>query len=762
MTDSKDTTTQALPTPSAGPRMLHVPVTSIARSLTNPRKTFDPAKLQELADSIAASGVHQPILLRPLPASRLEDTLRDARAQKQPAPEYELVAGERRWRACQLANVVEVPAMIRPMTDAQALEAQVIENLQREDVTELEEAEGYQILMETVGINADEVGQRISKSRSYVYARLKILELCEAGRQALREGKLDFSSGLYIARIPNELLQIKALEWAMQTTHLGERMSARTVQDHVRRNFMLDLEHAKFDREDANLCPSAGSCKACPKRTGANPDMFADVKSADVCTNPPCYHAKEDAHAFQLRERSQAMGAEIITGREAKALIPSAYSGSIDGFVRLDVAADSPIKGKPLRTVVSKAMEQAGIVPTLIENPHAKNELIAVVRTEQAAELLKMAGKADAEAQLREEAKHDEQAKARQDAKDTAEKIARDWRATLAARTIQLFCNGEPGNDADHAGEQAVTQYVIGTLNKETATRLCKIFGLGTVAPIDALRDYAAEHKVPMSIATSVLLLRDSEYMPWLETVPQAKPANALLLKMAELCKVDASAVQAEVQANHRATKATDSATKPAAPNADLPLTPAAHTHKGAGGGKAKGKNQQGPAALASGGGKKLTADAAAASIAAALQALPGEPELGAAAAAQSNIAEPVAADAAQALPPSVKLKASKLAMPSATTPAAAGTGESVNDGPDRADTNTGAATKKALTPEELLANRVIVLPSATGKGQKIYIGDEGTVVAIIGPEAVDVSFPGPKGCKPVRIGFHVTELELV
>lgn len=86
-------------TTGAGPRMAHVAVHSIAPSLTNPRKHFDAAKLQELADSIAASGVHQPILLRPLPAARLEDTLREARAQKRPAPEYELVAGERRWRA---------------------------------------------------------------------------------------------------------------------------------------------------------------------------------------------------------------------------------------------------------------------------------------------------------------------------------------------------------------------------------------------------------------------------------------------------------------------------------------------------------------------------------------------------------------------------------------------------------------------------------------------------------------------------------------
>lgn len=750
-------------TTGAGPRMLHVPVTSIARSLTNPRKTFDQAKLQELADSIKASGVHQPILLRPLPPHRLEDTLRDARAQKLAAPEYELVAGERRWRACQLASVAEVPAMIRPMTDAQALEAQVIENLQREDVTELEEAEGYQILMETCSINADEVAQRIGKSRSYVYGRLKILDLCETARQTLREGKLDFSAGLYIARIPNEQLQLKALEWAIQTDYHGVRMSARSVQSHVRSNFMLDLAHAKFDREDSSLCPNAGSCRACPNRTGANPDIFADVGSADVCTNPPCYHAKEDAHAAQLRERAQASGAEIITGREAKALIPTAYSGSINGFVRLDVAADSPIKNKPLRAVVGNALEQAGIVPTLIENPHNKKELIAVVRPDQAAELLKMAGKADAEAQLREDTKADAQAKARQDAKDSAEKIAREWRATLAARTIKLFCCGAPGDDADRAGEQAVAQSVIGTLNKETATRLCKILGLGTVAPIDALRDYAAEHTLPMSIATSVLLLRDSEYMPWLEANPQAKP-NALLLKMAELCKVDASAVQAEVQANHRAAieaaKSKSSPDKSEAPKADLPLTPASRPSKGVGGGK--GKNQQSSAAQTGGGGGKLTANEAAARIAEAMQALP-ESESGAN--APSNEAVPVVADATQAQPPSVTFKGSKLAKPSTTTPAAAGTGESADDGQASADASTGAASNEALgawTAAKLVGKAVRINENATQKKQKPWIDYEGRVTAQCGPDAVLVSIPRVKGSAPVILSFHVLELDVI
>lgn len=752
-------------TTGAGPRMAHVAVHSIAPSLTNPRKHFDPAKLQELADSIAASGVHQPILLRPLPAARLQDTLQEARAQKRPAPEYELVAGERRWRACQLAGVAEIPAMIRPMTDAQALEAQVIENLQREDVTELEEAEGYQILMETVGINADEVGQRIGKSRSYVYGRLKILNLCEAGRQALREGKLDFSCGLYIARIPNEQLQLKALEWATDPDYYGERPSARAVQQHVRQNFMLQLAAAKFDTADADLCPAAGACTSCPHRTGANPDLFADVNSADVCTNPPCYHAKEEAHALQLRERAQAMGAEVITGREAKTLIPTPYSGSIDGFVRLDVASDSPIQGKTLRKVVGDVLEQSGIKPTLIENPHDKNELIAVVRQEQAAELLKMAGKAEAEAKLREEAQADAEAKARLAEADAKRNYEQQWRRDVAAAVVTAMDEGNITAAGDILAEHIVAQHVLRMLNKEEAAQLAAMLKLGKVAPHDALQNHAKEHNFPVTLAAAAMVMRDASYTPWLWEHDPSKPRNQFLLDMAAACKVDVEAIKAKTQAALRAEaeakKAAASPDKSEAPKANTPLNPASHTKKGAGKGKAK--NTKGPAALAGEGGVKLSKEAAAASIAAALQAADGETNPGAE--APGNDAEPVAAGAAQALPPSATAGADACAQAPVATPDAAGTGDNADDGQGSANAQTGAADSKALgawTAAELVGKAVRINENATQKKQKPWIDYEGRVTAQCGPEAVIVSIPRAKGCAPIVLSFHVLELDVI
>ena len=765
MTDHQDPYTAPLPTPAAGPRMLHVAVHSIAPSLTNPRKHFDPAKLQELADSIKASGVHQPVLLRPLPPERLEDTFRIARAQGRPAPEYELVAGERRWRACQLAGVVEIPAMVRPMTDAHMLEAQLIENLLREDVTELEEAEGYQILMDTVGINADEVGQRIGKSRSYVYGRLKVLDLCSEARQALREKRLDFSCALEIARIPNAQLQIKALDWATEADYNGVRPSARLVKQHVRNTYTLRLEYAPFDRDDAALCPTAGACSACPHRTGNQQD--AESSSADMCTNPPCYHAKEEAHAAQLRERAQAMGAEIITGREAKALIPSPIGGAIDGYVRLDVASDSPIKGKPLRTVLGEVLEQSGIKPTLIENPYNTKELIAVVRQDQAAELLKMAGKAEAEAQLREDATRDAQAKARYAEEDAKEQYEQQWRwATLKTIADHIQAAGIHAEAIWEDAEKAVAAHVLRMINKAEATKLAELLPLGKVAPHDGLQDYARKHPFPNTVALLALLLRDAQYTPMIWKYHPDAEQNPLLHAIAKRADVDIEQIKASVQAQIRGQMATPPPNT-AAQNPDLPLPPAAPTDRGAGKGKAKtgagGKNRRAPAARAGGGEEKLTPQAASAGIAAALQALTGEPEPGAD--APSNDAGAVAAGASQPQGPLVTLKRKKTITPPADTPAAGGTGESAGHGQSSADTSTdGAAESTAIGTGQLplVGSKVRVLRSSHKKSDR-FIGGEGVVCNIKGTWAeIKLPNPNPKMSVPAFVRFEINALEVL
>lgn len=375
--DQDDTDTTMTPA-AAEQSFAMLPHNLIAPSKTNPRKTFDQAKLAELAESIAASGVHQPILVRPLPEHRLDDTLRN-RKRGEPLPTHELVAGERRWRACQLAGVVEIPCLVKALTDHQVLEVQIVENLQRDDLSALEEAEGYAALVAATGITKDAIGERIGRSRTYVYGRLKLLDLCPPAREALREGKLDASRALLISRIPNDKLQIKALKEFCAKDYAGDsRMGHRAALQWIKQNVMLKLAEARFDTNDAMLLPDAGSCATCPKRTGFDPDLFADVDAPDLCTDTQCYQDKQAAHTAVIIAKARARGIEVIEGKEALELKPQTW-GDPRGFRNLDgVAPYNPgdEQDKLLRDVLTKGEIREQV--KLFIDPHT-GEAIEVI-----------------------------------------------------------------------------------------------------------------------------------------------------------------------------------------------------------------------------------------------------------------------------------------------------------------------------------------------------------------------------------------------
>jgi ParB/RepB/Spo0J family partition protein len=277
----------------------NIPLTLLIASLTNPRKNFREGPLLELADSIKSTGgVHQPILIRTIPIDRIETT-----SQLSPRPTHEIVAGERRFRASKMAGMTTIPALIRTLTDDQALEIQIIENLQRDDLTDLEAAEGYRELMHHNSLSAEDVGKKIGKSRTYIYNSLKLLALPQPAQEALRNDQITTSSALLIARIPDIGLQQKALEYAIKPDDNGDLPSYRNFSGWLHGNVMLNLGNAPFPIAVKTLT-SAGSCEDCDKRTGANPDLFTDVKSADMCTYPPCYHikvaAQKDVLAAQI------------------------------------------------------------------------------------------------------------------------------------------------------------------------------------------------------------------------------------------------------------------------------------------------------------------------------------------------------------------------------------------------------------------------------------------------------------------------------
>lgn len=370
----------------------------IVASSHNPRTTFNLPRLEELAASIKAIGVHTPIIVRPLPASRLQETFEGFRRGERPA--YEIIAGERRFRASKLAGVDGIPAMVRYLTDEQVLKIQLVENLQREDLHPMEEAEGYERLILATGITKEQVGEEIGKSRGYVYGRLKLLDLCQEARKAFYEGEIDSSRALVIARIPDAKLQLKALnEATMKDFDGGTRLNFRSFVRWAQQNMMLRLDAARFKITDASLVPEAGSCRDCAKRTGAQPEVYADVDSADVCTDPTCYHAKDAAHEAIVIEKAREKGQQIILEKEAKQIWQWEHT-PMKGFTRLDRPDARLASNKALKTELGKSMPQ----PILMQNPHKKGELIEVLPTAQVTKLLKESGKLEAKPKAQQDA----------------------------------------------------------------------------------------------------------------------------------------------------------------------------------------------------------------------------------------------------------------------------------------------------------------------------------------------------------------------
>ena len=168
-------------------------ISEIEPNRSQPRKDFDDESLQQLADSIREHGLIQPLIVRPLPEGN-----------------FQIVAGERRWRACRMAGLNEVPVYIREFDDQKTMEIALIENLQREDLNILEEALGFQELMQKYGMTQAEVAKSVGKSRPVIANALRLLNLPEEIRELLREGKLSAGQARAILSFETEEQMIDA------------------------------------------------------------------------------------------------------------------------------------------------------------------------------------------------------------------------------------------------------------------------------------------------------------------------------------------------------------------------------------------------------------------------------------------------------------------------------------------------------------------------------------------------------------------------
>lgn len=348
---------------------------------TNPRQVIE--RLNEMADSIARVGILQPLLVRRHPT---EDGV------------YEIVSGHRRFAGAQLAaeqlgkSIESLPCRLVDLTDEQVCEIQIVENLQREDLAPMDEANGYLRLVSEFKQTVDEIAERMGKSKAYVYAKLKLCALNDTARRALQAGQITESIGVLIARIP-EPLQDKAVKALTEEDYRRdaktESLSFRQAAKVLREQFTTDLRKAKWSLDDHTLAEGAPACNMCPKKSGNNPDEYPDITDPRVCMDPTCFAVKRVAHERQLEAIALEKADVKLKAGAARNAIDS-WSGKIrpeSGLVKL---TDKPEGSTKTWNQLAKS---AGIeVETIAVIDKERSKVHVVTRGDQLAKALKEAG----------------------------------------------------------------------------------------------------------------------------------------------------------------------------------------------------------------------------------------------------------------------------------------------------------------------------------------------------------------------------------
>jgi ParB family transcriptional regulator, chromosome partitioning protein len=250
-----------------------IPVDLIAANPRQPRRQFDEASLAALAESVRQRGILQPVLVRPVAGGR-----------------YELVAGERRWRAAQIADLTTVPALVRRRDDAEALEAALIENMAREDLNPVEEARACAALVEELGLTREDVGRRVGRSRVAVSNLLRLLDLPDETLALLERGELSEGHGraLLLAadhEVRRRLARDAARDgWSVRTLEARAREAAAEPEVRIRRRRVTGGPHPDQIAAAAEIAETLSSALGTEVRVRPHGDGYRaelDLSSVD-------------------------------------------------------------------------------------------------------------------------------------------------------------------------------------------------------------------------------------------------------------------------------------------------------------------------------------------------------------------------------------------------------------------------------------------------------------------------------------------------
>nr|WP_262905984.1 ParB/RepB/Spo0J family partition protein [Hymenobacter terricola] len=327
----------------------------------NTRQSYDEPAMLELVESIRAYGVMQSITLRPHPDQ---------------AGRYQLAAGHRRYFGAQRAGLEDIPASIRPLTDREFMEVQLLENLQREKVHPADEAVAFAELLDN-SFSAEEIGLRVGKPARFVAQRAQLVKLLPDWQQALREGRLPLGGAHALARLPAEAQEQAGVslnagyysDWVeidgVRKRSYDTAQVRRWVKDSLSRN----LATAAFPKDDATLFPSAGACLTCPKRTGNALYLFQDM-GADRCLDGACFETK--CHNFlerQLAEVEQVLDSGPVVRITDDWNKKSAGVLSRYDYERLD----------PEKEVAPEAVQSGRLRQAIVMDGHQAGKLVQVL-----------------------------------------------------------------------------------------------------------------------------------------------------------------------------------------------------------------------------------------------------------------------------------------------------------------------------------------------------------------------------------------------
>lgn len=483
--------------------------------------------LQALATSLRDCGMVQPIVAR--------------RVVTPDGIIFEMIAGERRRVAAITAGLATVPVVLLELDDISAIEAQVAENLGREDLHPMDEAELYEMLL-VRGMAVEVIAQRHAREPAHIRARLKLCGLCRKVRDAYLAGEVGHDVAFALARLPDAKAQEHAAKMVAEASANGG--DALRVVNVLRERVMRTLSKAPFNREDPMLT-SAGPCEECPFRSGAQRDMFPELAQVDdYCLRPECWGAKCKATWKVAVKAAAETGLRVVEGKEARALWDTTYawaptlSGDAAGmFVRADDSPSGELPHHTWRDLVDAGRVKAEAA--LVAGPDG--EPVTLYRKDQATRGLK--------AILREERKSPAAEEVKRDSYKT--EVAEDVRRDRAIRERRV--------EVEKRAAAAAAERCKKSLPLEFWPAVLLLL---LDAGVHDLKSVAEDRgTTPVDLAESIAQMSAADARSlWVrlvceEAYGEGEEHNPRLLDLFAVCEVDLDAIEVAVKASEKAEK---------------------------------------------------------------------------------------------------------------------------------------------------------------------------------------------------------------